>query len=896
MKPRFLYFAVIALAAVRALATTHYVNVNNSTPALPYTSWATAATNINDAIIPALDGDIILVTNGVYDTGGIYYNDGTSNRVVINKSITVQSVNGPTVTTIAGYQESTNNIPRAVRCVYLQNGAVLSGFTLTNGSAYSGFVVGFFYAGDGAGVYCQSTNATVTNCVIVNNVAGGSGGGARSGTLVNCSLIGNSAPGGSGGGGMKQSTLINCLVRNNFSGYTAGAASGGTLINCTVVSNSAAAYAGSLAGSVVENCIVYYNFSYFTNADSNNGAYVSNCCVSFATNSIFGENNFTNPPLFANPAAGDFHLNAASPCINSGNNSFIANSTDLDGNARKFGGGTVDLGAYELQAFVHYVNASNTAPSTPYFTWDTAATNIQDAIDVCIPGDFVVVSNGIYASGSRAVYGNQNFRLAINKPVTVQSLSGPTATTIICPPPTAVQLPGVYLTNGATLSGFTVTNGVAVFASGQPLSLNGGGVWCESSDAIVTNCWLIHNTALQAAGGGAFRGTLLNCLLTNNSAKFGGGACSNTLINCTLKKNVAIYAPAAGASGGGAIFSTLNNCVLSGNTSTSYGGGVSWSTLNNCVLSNNVAVFGGAAFGGVLDHCLVSSNLAGTYSASGGHGGAGYSNVMNNCLILHNQAGPDGDGVAEASALTNCTVCYNGTTAGDDAEVIRNCTMRNCVLYYNLHAFDFVSYTGNDIRNSCMTPPSSFGASYGINSITNEPLFVNINSDFHLQSNSPCINSGNNSFVANSTDLDSNARIAGGTVDIGAYEYQTPASVVSYAYLQQYGLPVDGSVDYSDLDGTGFDVYQDWIAGLNPTNSASILVMSSALSTNAPGITVTWQSVNTRTYYLQRSTNLTMQPAFSSIQSNIVGQAGATSYTDVSATNSAPYFYRVGVQ
>ncbi len=997
-----------------------YVDLVNESPTAPYTNWATAANNIQDAVDATTTvGALVLVNDGTYATGGRVVFGAMSNRVAITKPVTVQSVHGPEVTRIQGYQVPLGvQGDSAIRCAFVTNRAALIGFTLTNGaSRYSG---DYDQEQSGAGVWCASPGALVSNCIIISNAARWAGG-AFGGSLSGCTLIGNSGPmsgGGayfailtnsvltgnssSGGGGAGYSSLFNCTLANNTSsGYGGGAMScwlvgclltsnsapgygsggavySGTLSNCTLLGNTAknsgggasyatlthcamltnsassgggasactldnclltgntagsggaissgsgnnctltgnsatssggggysanlvscaltgnwapegggvesgtlsnctltgnsASYGGGAYYSTLKNCILYFNRASLDPAGANySGGALSNCCTTPLPTG--GAGNITADPQLANFS----HLSAGSPCRGAGSETF-ASGLDIDGDlwanppsigcdefypgsalgelsvsiqaaytnvalgftvdfvgsingnvsasVWDFGDGsftsnrpyashawasagdyTVTLRAYNdtspagvvssslvhvAAQPVHFVALASTSPAPPYTNWVSAATNIQDAVDAAEAGATVLVGGGVYALGGRVVYGSMSNRVAVTKPITIQSVNGPAATVI-----QGYQMPGVtngdnaircvYLGDGAMLVGFTLTNGATRAAGDIDQEESGGGVW-TGLGGVVSNC-LFRGNAAYNSGGAAYYGTLNNCVLGGNQAMLGGGAYRSTLFNCLLTNNV------AGAYGGGVYYGALANCTIVAN-SAYRGGGVSSATLNNCILY------------------------------------------------------------------------YNNARTGSN--------------------YDYAAF------NCCCTmplPPLSTGSG----NFANEPLFIDqAAGNLHLQPSSPCINSGLNAFVLSMTDLDGNQRISGGTVDVGAYEFPTPLSIISYAWLQHYGMPLDGSADGADPDGDGLVNWQEWIAGTDPTNSASTLRMLPP--TNTPnGLILSWTSVTNQTYSLERATDLSGPRAFSLLQTNLPGRNGVTTYTDTNSLGLQPVFYRVRV-
>jgi len=367
----------------------------------------------------------------------------------------------------------------------------------------------------------------------------------------------------------------------------------------------------------------------------------------------------------------------------------------------------------------------------------------------------VVVADGVYAPIE-----------TLNKAIVIQSVNGVGAAildgggTNRC-----ATLGWIILHTNTVLTGFTLRNGKATY---------GGGAYYGT----LNDCVLMGNTATQG-GGGAFGSILNGCTLAWNDAigsnGRGGGALLGTLNDCTLSWNTAV-------NGGGAWSCTLNGCTLSWNWADCEGGGAWGSALDDCALIGNGAANGGGAFGGTLNRCTVMGNMA-------DDGGGAHGSVLSNCEVTGNMAWFHGGGT-HGGTLYNCTLSEN--MAFDNGGGVYDGTLKNCIVWGNIR---YNGATGNyggtcSFAHSCTTPMPSGG----VGNTNANPMFVNATlGDFRLQPESPCINTGNNAYAVGDLDLDSNPRIQGGTVDMGAYEWMIVVvkdPMVDYeAWLAENGLP-----------------------------------------------------------------------------------------------------------
>ncbi len=757
-------------------------------------------------------------------------------------------------------------------------------------------------AGSGGGV----SGGALSNCMLVGNSAQYSGGGSSGSTLNNCALVGNSA---SDGGGSSGSTLNSCTLTGNSASQGGGSAES-TLTNCIAYFNTASFgpnYWDSTLGyscttpepegtgnitnepglasashvAVGSPCVGAGSSAYVSGADIDGDSWLnppSMGCDELVAGSITGALNVgawaaeTNvlvgfpiqfrADIFGRTTAsvwlwGDGSASSNQPYATHAFPSGSVYAVVLRAYNESYPLGVAATVTVMVAAqMIHYVNISNAAPVSPYDSWATAATNIQDAIDrVSQNGALVLVSNGVYATGGRVVFGSMTNRVVITKLITVQSVNGPAVTVIegAQDPETTngdAAVRCVCVTTNAVLSGFMLTHGATRAKGDSAREQSGGGAWCEGVGTL-DHCILTGNSSIR--GGGATGGTLNDCSLTGNSASQGGGSYGSTLNRCSLTGNSA-------TNGGGAHSCTLYDCTLTGNSVSFRGGGTYYGTLRNCALASNSADCGGGASRSALYNCTLDGNFAGD------RGGGAEGGTLFNCTLSGNR-GENFGGGASSGTLYNCTLVGNVSWNGGGSDF---CTLRNCIVFSNSAA----NYYGGDVAYCCATPLPS-----GEGNITNDPQFVNATGrNYHLKAGSPCTDKGSNLFAQGTVDLDGNPRILNGIVDMGAYEYQYNAGYWAWA-----GAITNGLTNFGDCaTGDGYPNLLKFATGSSPTNSDSLarLLGGQALvfnrNTNAVDVTL----------IVEGASAVTNNAKWNGIATNINGSwGGATNVAEAGATN-----------
>lgn len=670
--------------------------------------------------------------------------------------------------------------------------------------------------GQGGAIY-NNGSLTISDSWFDNNVSndGAVGGGAivnrSTGTLtINDSTFTNNSA-NRGGALFNDGGTLN-IVNSTFTQNGTTTFEGGAIHNRGIFNATNITVAGNGTTNTIGGGLFTWNGSQFLNntliAD-NLG--ITDCDISLNNSSQSNNNSLIesgnceaaltdDPQLQALANNGGNTLTMAlaltSPAVDAGSDA-LCTAVDQRGVARPQLAGC-DIGAFETE-YLGIIHVSQNSPTHsgacyPGACWSNAYDNMTDALAVAGPTSQLWVAEGVYrpdvgtgvvdddptasfniGSGVMVYGGFAGTETAleqrdVNAHLTVLSGDIDANDTDVNGDGVIESIADIMGTNaynimqttgaGITLDGFTITAG---HASGNSASRRtGAGILCETSDGNVhvfaNNQWIANYA--EDNGGAMFEcgGNITASTYQANQADENGGAIAIFTDLALDFSDVAFLGNQSGFSGG---------AVLSAD-----------STFDRItVVGNSTGVIGGGVFAfGFLD--LSNSLIAGNYAGEDGAGLTVYQDSdLRNVTITGNVAAQDGGGLYVFDGgqpfieigITNSILWHNQDQSGAGT------------LTASLNVIDPASISYTILQGSGGS--SNWDPAAGIDSGNNldlNPDFVQdidllavptTNGNARLLPVSAAIGTGWNTAVIGNQDLDGNARINGGTVDMGAYEY-----------------------------------------------------------------------------------------------------------------------------
>jgi hypothetical protein len=259
-------------------------------------------------------------------------------------------------------------------------------------------------------------------------------------------------------------------------------------------------------------------------------------------------------------------------------------------------------------------------------------------------------------------------------------------------------------------------------------------------------------------------------------------------------------------------------------------------TVSNSVFTNNSASYGGGFRAGTSDTIVKNSTFVGNSASSSGGGFYTNSNVtVDNSIFTANTASAGGAFHASNTKLLNSLFVNNSNALYlyADSTILNNIFANNSNYAVDMN-IDAILYANNNYIN-----PSKIITQYvfNLNNIYNNVTLGftdEANGNYRLTSSSDLIDAGTTTIEGltfPTTDLDGNARIVGGSIDIGPYEFSTTRPTInsiSYTGVAKEQSLLTFSVDYTLASGRAINTIEYDYANNGSWSTASTHTFNTA--------------------------------------------------------------------